>query len=249
MEFLSTTWYRTESMMSEVMKSRTGRTERIIFNGISYRRSPHSKYLSARTYFRADIDAYRAGYRYIHQDVWRFYRGDIPKGHHIHHKDENPANNNIENLECLSASDHGKKRKGKKVTAAQKAHLERILYLPSKWAWTRTEKGKDLNKKKWTEFLKPMIYNLVDTTCSFCSIEFKVSEMVKIRANNFNKNTFCSNNCKSAFRRKSGVDNATFKCQRCPKSFTANKYSKQKFCGRSCSSIVTRSHDKLKNKK
>lgn len=44
----------------------------------------------------------------LHRDVWKFYNGEIPKGHHIHHKDGNKSNNHINNLECISSSDHSK---------------------------------------------------------------------------------------------------------------------------------------------
>lgn len=32
----------------------------------------------------------------------------IPKGYHVHHKDFNPLNNNLDNLELLTNSDHMK---------------------------------------------------------------------------------------------------------------------------------------------
>lgn len=38
--------------------------------------------------------------------VWRQYYGPIPKGYHIHHKDFNPGNDAIDNLECLSPGEH-----------------------------------------------------------------------------------------------------------------------------------------------
>lgn len=40
--------------------------------------------------------------------VWRAKNGDIPKGYHIHHKDGDFTNNTIENLVCISASEHSK---------------------------------------------------------------------------------------------------------------------------------------------
>lgn len=40
--------------------------------------------------------------------LWEKHFGKIPTGYHIHHKDKNPLNNDINNLECLSAEDHKK---------------------------------------------------------------------------------------------------------------------------------------------
>lgn len=46
------------------------------------------------------------GTEYEHRLVWRAHNGDIPAGHVIHHSDGNPLNNSIENLQCLSRSEH-----------------------------------------------------------------------------------------------------------------------------------------------
>ena len=45
----------------------------------------------------------------MHRFVYENEIGPIPKGYDIHHIDEDKANNKIENLECLSKSDHTKK--------------------------------------------------------------------------------------------------------------------------------------------
>ena len=45
----------------------------------------------------------------LHRDVWEFYKGTIPNGFDIHHINGNKEDNRIENLECLSKSEHTKK--------------------------------------------------------------------------------------------------------------------------------------------
>lgn len=42
----------------------------------------------------------------MHRYVWEKERGKIPAGWDIHHKDSDKTNNMIENLECLSKSEH-----------------------------------------------------------------------------------------------------------------------------------------------
>ena len=42
----------------------------------------------------------------MHRYVWEKENGKIPKGWDIHHKNENKADNRIENLECLPKSEH-----------------------------------------------------------------------------------------------------------------------------------------------
>jgi hypothetical protein len=49
---------------------------------------------------------YRAIYRY--QWMWIQHHGPIPKGYHVHHKDHDPTNDAIENLELLSEVEHHK---------------------------------------------------------------------------------------------------------------------------------------------
>ena len=44
----------------------------------------------------------------MHIYVWRFYNGEIMKGYEIHHIDFDKSNNNIENLQLLTKSEHTK---------------------------------------------------------------------------------------------------------------------------------------------
>lgn len=67
----------------------------VIFNNKRYTPDPDGYYRKT--------DGNRS---WLHQDVWRFHGGEIPDGWHIHHKDKDKSNNSIENLECLSPSDH-----------------------------------------------------------------------------------------------------------------------------------------------
>jgi len=45
----------------------------------------------------------------MHRDVWKFYKGYIPKGHDLHHINHNKTDNRIENLEIYSKSEHSRK--------------------------------------------------------------------------------------------------------------------------------------------
>ena len=44
----------------------------------------------------------------LHRDVYSYYHGPIPSGYAIHHIDWNPANNSLDNLMCVTASEHGR---------------------------------------------------------------------------------------------------------------------------------------------
>lgn len=45
-----------------------------------------------------------------HRLVWQFYKGDIPEGFVVNHKDGDPSNNRIDNLELLTQSENQKHR-------------------------------------------------------------------------------------------------------------------------------------------
>lgn len=42
----------------------------------------------------------------LHREVWKYHRGEIPKGFHVHHKDGDRSNNQIENLLLVEKSEH-----------------------------------------------------------------------------------------------------------------------------------------------
>jgi hypothetical protein len=52
----------------------------------------------------------------LHRDMWEHHFGPIPDGWDIHHKDENKANNTIENFECIPKADHTRCHNPKRPT-------------------------------------------------------------------------------------------------------------------------------------
>ena len=69
------------------------------------------RHVTARGYARIWIGP---GSKYIfeHHHVWIEKNGPIPAGYIIHHRDNNKLNNNIENLECMTKTDHDKMNPG-----------------------------------------------------------------------------------------------------------------------------------------
>ena len=57
--------------------------------------------------------------------------------------------------------------------------------------------------------------------------------------NGFNKALFCSNKCKSKWRRLNGVDNEKRICLICGGEYECNKYDKTKTCSNRCGSILS----------
>ncbi len=61
---------------------------------------------SSKAYLHRRIGGRAGKMRLAHHVIWEERYGPIPEGHQIHHIDENPKNNDIENLQCLTVSDH-----------------------------------------------------------------------------------------------------------------------------------------------
>ena len=177
--------------------------------------------------------------KYLHQYIWIKEYGEIPKGHEVHHIDLNPFNNSLENLRLLTIEEHKKihadvswdedRRKWARENLAQNAR-------PKASEWHKSDEGREWHKKHF-EHTKDKLFQEKEFICECCKEPFK--------AVNKGVNRFCSNRCKSKWRRDKGLDNESRVCENCGKEFIVNKYSKVKNCSRSCSMI--RRHNESKD--
>lgn len=149
--------------------------------------------------------------------------GEIQKGFHIHHKDENKSNNSIENLELIEKSRHLSLHMTPERREFSKLFVDKIRPLTKEWH--RSEEGIKWHKEhayksnfgKWEK---------KEHICKECAGKYESSKRYK--------NFFCSHNCKCKFRKKSGKDNILRCCEKCKKDFSINKYGKTRFCTRKC---------------
>lgn len=74
------------------------------FNDLKQEHFRQAKPDGRRYAYYWDGDRNRAIYDY--QWIWIKYRGPIPKGMVIHHKDENPNNNRLSNLQLMTKAEH-----------------------------------------------------------------------------------------------------------------------------------------------
>lgn len=189
------------------------------FDGIRFYRKPQG-------YFKADY--VKHGNLYMHRHVWEKHNGPIPQDFHIHHKDGDKSNNAIENLELLAQAEH-----------LSKHNRQRCDANPGWWAdglrkardaakkWHSSDEGRQCHSKIGLESWvgRP----LRDYSCAHCGKGYQaLAGAVK------NGRGFCGNNCKSAARRASGVDNEHRQCCVCAAQFSCNKYSTAKTCGKAC---------------
>lgn len=209
-------------------KQTTKRVESVVYKGITFRRYPDSPNWSDKSYYRPNSKHIMDGVKSLHIEIWQDAHGPVPEGCHIHHKDGDTSNNSIENLECLTPKEHNKyhaENAPEEQTAWRRSHINEIRPLAS--AWHKSEEG-----RAWHRIIGAMPWDNAEYRtlgCQQCGKEYQTREMQD------NHSRFCSNACKSAWRRDAGLDNETRLCKQCEKEFTCNKYDKNKFCSRECS--------------
>lgn len=171
----------------------------------------------------------------LHRYKYEQEKGPIPEGWHIHHKDGNHFNNDIENLEAIEPKAHLKLHPTSPETL-KKWQEAGIKVAP---VWHSSEEGIKFHNKHY-ENVKDKLHAKCNRPCSFCGKE--VSTPYK------NINCYCSNNCKSAYRRKYKPDLITKKCLLCSKEFQAKKYNGADYCSKECKPAPNKYGKKGKSK-
>ena len=165
----------------------------------------------------------------LHCYVWRYFNGPIPEGFHVHHINEDKGNNDIENLCCIPGRLHTKYHSIEYAENHYGSVIENLNknVRPKASEWHKSEIGKAWHSKQAKINAQNM--ELRKFVCEYCGKEFYRKPT--------GQNKFCSNKCKSAYRRKLGVDNETRICKVCGREFITNKYSSGKCCSRKCAGV------------
>lgn len=143
---------------------------------------------------------YLCGYYYqhngkrLHRAVWKFHNGDIPKGYHIHHKDGDRSNNNIENLELINGREHlARHMDSPKRKEQARENVKRAIAEAPKWH--RSKEGKEWHKQHGKDVWKDRVP--ITYYCSYCGKPFETRHKY-----NEDSNRFCCSNHKASFRRR-----------------------------------------------
>lgn len=167
----------------------------------------------------------------LHRTVWETLNGSIPKGYHVHHVDGDRSNNQPQNLQLMLGTDHLSEHMADPARKEMgRSHLPKAR--DGAAAWHRSEEGRKWHAKHARESGAVSIQTKVTKTCEVCGAEYDALLLQSTTSR------FCSNACKSAFRRASGVDNETRNCAACGAEFQANKYAKIKTCSLKCGWVV-----------
>lgn len=182
------------------------------FNGKIYYLYPKAKYFTKSN-------------KRLHRVVWEFYNGKIPKGYHIHHIDNDRTNNSIDNLQMIFGKHHiSTHSKLFHSTNPDFARNNLAKHQDKCRKWHASKEGIEQHRK---QAIEQGFGNLTygERKCEICDSEFTAKT---------NHQRFCSNNCKSQFRRLSGIDDESRNCRNCGNEFVVNKYSLKKLCSLKC---------------
>jgi HNH endonuclease len=163
----------------------------------------------------------------LHRYIWEKYNGKIKDGYHVHHIDGNKDNNSIENLQLIT------KKKHLKIHANTPEHLEKCkkyIEIARKYAsvWHGSEEGKNFHKERYKISLKKSHDEIVNKICDCCGKIYQTDGSSK------SVSRFCSNVCKSKWRRDNKIDHVTRSCVVCGNDFRCNKYEPTKTCSPKC---------------
>lgn len=127
----------------------------------------------------------------LHLAVWTALHGEIPAGHHVHHKDGNRANNNPDNLELKSSFEHLSDHAKSRVEYNHK-HIEDIRPLANEWHGS--EAGRAWHGQHAKEYWSKA--PLREYTCTQCGKTFTSKHVY-----GEGRNRFCHANCRAAYLR------------------------------------------------
>lgn len=167
----------------------------------------------------------------LHRMVFINHYGEIKKGYHIHHIDGNKDNNEIENLICLSASDHEKlhtKNWSTERLLLARKHMEENMR-PKANKWHGSKEGLEWHKQHY-EKMKDKLYEEVECVCTVCGKTFIAHKKGGSKC--------CSKACRAKERRDSGLDNEIRKCEVCGAEFTVSRFEGKRTCSKKCKSVI-----------
>jgi hypothetical protein len=160
----------------------------------------------------------------LHRAIYETSFGEIPAGHHIHHKDGDSRNNTPSNLECIERSKHlSIHMQDEKRKETARKHIVKAMEYAKKWHGS--EEGSAWHKEHGKNVWDKRAGKKIHKRCLVCEKEYEAY---------WEHSKYCSNGCKSKARVLSRKDNEDRKCVLCESEFNINKYSRTKTCSKGC---------------
>lgn len=212
---------------------------------IRYENDKKYAYFEGLKYTRDDKTGYylnSTNRKRLHRAVWEHYNGSIPSGFHVHHNDRDKGNNEINNLKLLPHSKHTTIHGYERADEHYQEMCDNLSEnaRPKANEWHKSKEGKEWHRNHYKK-IKDKLLKEVTLKCEYCGEEYTAPESTQSR--------FCSNKCKSAWRRKEGLDLETRICEYCGNEFKANKYRTARTCSKSCAAYLFKKFPWMQDKK
>ena len=210
--------------LSDFVKEKilSGKTQVLVIDGkiVQFRKKTDNGY-----WVNTDTKNHGGHILYLHREKYKQEFGlteEQIKGHEVHHIDKNKDNNDIKNLQLLSRDEHLKIH----IIRSEDSHRH-VCKVCGRTYWSSVSTSMDICDRCNPEYATGGSNNIIiKKICEYCGTEYETKGV------NRNRSKFCSNKCKSAWRRASGIDNEERVCIRCGNIYTVNKYSAGKICRR-----------------
>lgn len=155
-----------------------------VIDGFNFRLYPSEKYFKGWCEING-IKKKTTAHRY----VWEKNFGEIPKGFHIHHKDEDKTNNSIENLALVDPKQHSKLHYNQERADKLRRNLEQNAR-PKAVEWHKSKEGHEWHKQHSRRTFFGDVRKLV---CPNCENDFETD---------FKAKKYCSTKCKVEFNNR-----------------------------------------------
>lgn len=200
------------------------RRDTVVFNGDRYHRYPESEYKHLRDYYWAHTEGSPTP---LHREKWREHNGKIPGNHVIHHKDGDTLNNDIDNLVCMSKSEHQSMHVTERLSdpnelEQQREHLEDIREKATEWH--KSEEGIEWHKEHYENVKDKLHERNYEHECIVCGDTYESTRKEKTK--------FCSKSCENKRQYKRSQEQRTCVC--CGEVYETSKYSDSQTCDATC---------------
>lgn len=211
---------------------------------VTYSDDKKKAYFNGKTYFLRESQGYYYNSDWkkatgtkstlLHRMVWIYHYGEIKNGYHVHHKDHDLTNNEIENLECIRNGEHSKYHR-ENMTDEQREKLRENIKKAQEVApkWHKSKEGREWHKQHF-ENVKQKMFKKEILICTQCGKKYEAT------LNGSRGNKHCSGACSAKARRESGIDNEIRICIQCGAEYEVNKYRSQRYCSIKCVGLSKR---------
>ena len=134
----------------------------------------------------------------VHVAVWHYYHGEIPVGSVIHHVDEMPSNNIVDNLQLMSKAEHGRRHPPINTAPETRQMLKRVCVYCGEEFRTFEARSKYCSKRCRQKAHRENM--MVPHVCVVCGRVFKADKRFHVKC--------CSPRCSAilTWRKRKGVE-------------------------------------------